>query len=132
MPAVMLRVAVTTCALAALRWHLPLAWAAVRGGGTIDPTVAALLVSFLLGVAGLPGFFAALWRGADAGDWWVRAGLVATLVSAAATMLWLGVSVREIGATLTTKTMAWYLVPPAVTVAAAIVLRVNVARVTHR
>jgi hypothetical protein len=126
------RIVVSCLAVLALRWHVPLASASLRGGGAIDATVAAFHASFALGLAGLPGFVSALWRLSDPRSWWIRAGLVATLVSSLATILWLATSMRAIGGTLPAGTIAGALAPPLATAAAAVALRLSVARITSR
>lgn len=131
-----IRMIVSVCVVLALRWPLPVFRASLLGEGAIDETLSAFLVSFALGVLGLPGVLAALWGlGQEPGvpaPWWIRGGLVATLASAVTTGAWIGVSVREIGATLSGLEVAAQAVPIAVAAAAAVVLRIHVAHVTER
>ncbi|MBI2214001.1 MAG: hypothetical protein HYU52_10175 [Acidobacteria bacterium] len=132
LPLTLLRVILATSAFLALRWYLPLAAPLIRGHGAIDATTSAFLVSFFAGVAGLPGFVAALWRRGEVQAWWIRAGLGATLVSSSTTLLWLAVSIQQVGSTLSAGTIAGQLAAPAVVAMTAVVLRLDVARITHR
>ena len=130
-----LRVVLSICAILSLRWPLPVFWSSVSGESSIDPTVGAFLASFALGALGLPGFLVALW-GSRAGEgdparWWVRGGLVATLAGAVTTGVWIAISVREIGGTLSESEIVIQSVPIVLTATAAIVLRIHVARVTR-
>ncbi|MGK2857290.1 MAG: hypothetical protein ACSLFQ_08795 [Thermoanaerobaculia bacterium] len=131
-----IRATVSACALLALRWPLPVFWASVRGHGAFDATVGAFLATFALGVAGLPGFLAAVWgrwsgRGVTVG-WWIRGGLVATLAASLTTAAWIGVSVHEIGVTLQWGEVVAQSLPIAVAAVSAVVLRIHVARITSR
>ncbi|MCM2314657.1 MAG: hypothetical protein NDJ92_05845 [Thermoanaerobaculia bacterium] len=130
-----LRALLSCCAVLSLRWPMPVFWASVRGEGAIDGTIGAFLVSFVLGLLGLPGFLAALWGrwtgSGSAAPRWIRLGLVATLASSLTTATWIAVSVREIGSTLTGLEVALQLAPVATVALAAVALRIRVARVTR-
>lgn len=106
---------------------------ALFGGGRVDLTTSGYLLTFGLIVIGLPGLAAALFHGridSMPARIAVAASLVSLMTGSLACLVWVGVSIRAVGTTLTPAQVAFGTIPPAVTAAAAAWSRARLGRET--
>ncbi len=109
-----------------LRWPWTVSVETLRGRGHIDLTIVAFVASFGMIVLGLPGYAAAVAgaRGSSpVGRLALAGSLLFLLTGCLATLVWIVVSVRAIGGTLTPIQIALAVLPPMVTALSAVRLR---------